>query len=398
MKKLVSLFLAAALLLGVCAFAFAEEPVTITFWHTYGDQETPIIDEVIIPLFEETHPGIKVEVVRQSGDFNQMLVTAFGTGMVPDVARVDIVKTSSYAKLGGIVPMDEIEGFAALKDAVLEGPLSTNVWNGHYYGLPLNTNCKAAVINLDQMAALGFEGAPATMEEFVAACKEKAPGQYKLNVSGLGDWDLYPYFWLFGGVLTDEGFTKTTGYLDSEASVNAVKTMVELHDAGVFTIRDVDGTSDAWDGINSEYAMFFEGPWYPFSEKIVPAPIPTWNGKTASVVGGENIVIFTGSEKQDAAFEFVKFMMGEEVQLKLLEVGVIPTLKSLAESDAVKNDPKWSVYMQQVAFAQSRIPTPQASTVEQLWKDAMSMIFYEGEDIQATLTMTAGLIDAELAK
>lgn len=398
MKKLVSLFLAAALLLGVCAFAFAEEPVTITFWHTYGDQETPIIDEVIIPLFEETHPGIKVEAVRQSGDFNQMLVTAFGTGMVPDVARVDIVKTSSYAKLGGIVPMDEIEGFAALKDAVLEGPLSTNVWNGHYYGLPLNTNCKAAVINLDQMAALGFEGAPATMEEFVAACKEKAPGQYKLNVSGLGDWDLYPYFWLFGGVLTDEGFTKTTGYLDSEASVNAVKTMVELHDAGVFTIRDVDGTSDAWDGINSEYAMFFEGPWYPFSEKIVPAPIPTWNGKTASVVGGENIVIFTGSEKQDAAFEFVKFMMGEEVQLKLLEVGVIPTLKSLAESDAVKNDPKWSVYMQQVAFAQSRIPTPQASTVEQLWKDAMSMIFYEGEDIQATLTMTAGLIDAELAK
>ena len=396
MKKLVSLFLAAALLLGVCAFA--EEPVTITFWHTYGDQETPIIDEVIIPLFEETHPGIKVEAVRQSGDFNQMLVTAFGTGMVPDVARVDIVKTSSYAKLGGIVPMDEIEGFAALKDAVLEGPLSTNVWNGHYYGLPLNTNCKAAVINLDQMAALGFEGAPATMEEFVAACKEKAPGQYKLNVSGLGDWDLYPYFWLFGGVLTDEGFTKTTGYLDSEASVNAVKTMVELHDAGVFTIRDVDGTSDAWDGINSEYAMFFEGPWYPFSEKIVPAPIPTWNGKTASVVGGENIVIFTGSEKQDAAFEFVKFMMGEEVQLKLLEVGVIPTLKSLAESDAVKNDPKWSVYMQQVAFAQSRIPTPQASTVEQLWKDAMSMIFYEGEDIQATLTMTAGLIDAELAK
>ncbi len=398
MKKLVSLFLAAVLLLGVCAYASAEEPVTITFWHTYGDQETPIIDEVIIPLFEQSHPGIKVEAVRQSGDFNQMLVTAFGTGMVPDVARVDIVKTSAYAKLGGIIPMDELEGFDALKDAVLEGPLSTNVWDGHYYGLPLNTNCKAAVINLDQMAALGFDGAPATMEEFVAACKEKAPGQFKLNVSGLGDWDLYPYFWLFGGVTTDEGFTKASGYMDSEASVNAVKALVELHDAGVFTIRDVDGTPDAWDGINSEYAMFFEGPWYPFSERIVPAMIPTWNGNTASVVGGENIVIFTGSEKKEAAFEFVQFMMSEEVQLKLLEVGVIPTLKTLVENDAVKNDPKWSVYMQQVSYAKSRIPTPQASTVEQLWKDAMSMIFFEGEDIQETLTMTAGLIDAELAK
>ena len=54
-----------------------------------------------------------VEAIRQSGDFNQMLVTALGTGVVPDVARVDITKTSAYAKLGGIVAMDEIEGFAA---------------------------------------------------------------------------------------------------------------------------------------------------------------------------------------------------------------------------------------------------------------------------------------------
>ena len=116
------------------------------------------------------------------------------------------------------------------------------------------------------------------------------------------------------------------------------------------------------------------------------------------LTGGENIVIFSGSEKKDAAFEFVQFMLSEEVQLNLLEVGVIPTLKSLVENDAVKNDAKWSVYMQQLESAKSRIPTPQASTVEQLWSDAMNMIFLEGADVQETLTMTAGLIDEELAK
>lgn len=398
MKKIVAFLLATTMLLGLCSFASAEDVTTITFWHTYGDAETPIIDDVIIPMFEAANPDIKVEAVRQSGDFNQMLVTALGTGVVPDVARVDITKTSAYAKLGGIVAMDEIEGFDALKNAVLDGPLSTNLWNGHYYGLPLNTNCKAAVINLDQMKALGFDGAPATMEEFIAACKEKAPGEYKLNVSGLGDWDMYTYFWLFGGVLTDEGFTKASGYLDSEASVNAIAAIKQMHDDGVFTIRDVDGTSDAWDGINSEYAMFFEGPWYPFSDSIVPAAIPTYNGKSASIVGGENIVIFAGSQKQEAAFRFVQFMMSEEVQLKLLEVGVIPTLKSCVDSDAVQSDAKWSVYMQQLETAQSRIPTPQASTVEQLWTDAMTMIFMEGADIQETLTMTAEQMDAELQK
>ena len=398
MKRLFSLLLALSMLLGLCAAASAEEPVTITFWHTYGDAETPILDEVLIPLFEKANPDIKVNAIRQSGDFNQMVVTALGTGVVPDVARVDITKTSAYAKLGGIVAMDEIEGFEALKAAVLDGPLSTNIWNGHYYGLPLNTNCKAAVVNLEQMKALGFDGAPATMEEFIAACKEKAAGEYKLNVSGVGDWDLYPYFWLFGGVLTDEGFTQASGYLDSESSVQAIQTLLQLHDDGVFTIRDVDGTPDAWDGINSQYAMFFEGPWYPFSENIVPALIPTYNGASASVVGGENIVIFAGSQQQEAAFRFVQFMLSEEAQLELLKVGVIPTLKSLVENEVVTKDAKWSVYMKQLESAQSRIPTPLASTVEQLWSDAMNMIFLEGADVQETLTYTAAEIDAELAK
>lgn len=399
-KKGIALLL---VLMMVCtAFAaLAEDKTKIVFWHTYGDAETPVLEQEILPMFYEKHPEIEVEAVRQDGgQFNQMLVTAFGTGMVPDVARVDIVKTSAYAKLGGILPLEGMEGFAELKDAVLEGPLSTSLYNGSYYGLPLNTNCKAAVMNMNVMAELGFTEPPKTMEEFIAASLEKKPGSYTLNVSGLGDWDLYTYFWLFGGVLTDDGFTKATGYLDSEASVKAVQTLMDLHQKGVFTIRDVDGTPDAWDGINTEYAMFFEGPWYPFNAEnnIVPALVPTYEGRSASVVGGENIVLFTGSEKQEAAWEFAKFMLTEEVQLKLLEVGVIPTLKSCVESDQVQKDAKWSVYMEQLQSAKSRIPTPQASTVEQLWSDAMNMIFMEGADIQTTLTDTAALIDQELVK
>jgi len=303
--------------------AALAEDTTIVFWHTYGDAETPVLEEQIIPMFEAQNPGIKVEAVRQDGgQFNQMLVAAFGTGMVPDVARVDIVQTAAYAKLGGVLALDGMDGFTALKDAVLAGPLSTNLYNGAYYGLPLNTNCKAAVMNMNVMAELGFTEPPATMEEFIAASMEYKPGQYTLNVSGVGDWDLYPYFWLFGGVLTDDGFTTASGYLDSAQSVAAIEKLLEIHDAGVFTIRDIDGTPDAWDGINGEYAMFFEGPWAPFNaeKNIVPALIPTYNGQSASVVGGENIVMFTASEKQDAAWAFVQFMLTEEVQLTLLQV------------------------------------------------------------------------------
>ena len=303
-----------------------DEPVTITFWHTYGDSEEAQFLNVVMPLWESLHPEIKVEAVRQdSSQYHQMIVTSFGTGMSPDVARVDIANIAAYAKQGGLAALSDYPDFAELSASYLDAPLSTNLYQGKYYGLPLDTNCKAAVVNTNVLKELGLDEIPATMEEFIEAAKTR--GTYSLNVSGVGDWDMYPYFWLFGGVLTDDGFTKASGYLDSDASIAAMQKIVELHDEKVFTIRDVDGSVDAWDGINSEYAMFFEGPWYfgsyedSLSKGITAATIPTYEGRSASVVGGEDIAVFATSAHPEAAYEFAKFMTSEDVQLAMLEAG-----------------------------------------------------------------------------
>lgn len=377
------------------------EEVTITFWHTYGDSEEAQFLNVVMPLWEKAHPEIKVEAVRQdSSQYHQMIVTSFGTGMSPDVARVDITNVAAYAKQGGLVALSDFADFAELSAAYLEAPLSTNLYQGKYYGLPLDTNCKAAVVNTNVLKELGLNEVPATMEEFLAAAKDR--GTYSLNVSGVGDWDMYPYFWLFGGTLTDEGFTKATGYLDSEASIAAINKLLELHDQKIFTIRDVDGSVDAWDGINSEYAMFFEGPWYFGSYEdcaakgIVAATIPTYEGRSASVVGGEDIAVFATSKHQQAAYEFAKFMTSEEVQLAMLEAGQLPILKSLVGHEAVTSNPVWSVYMKQMESARARIPSPNNSAIQEIWSEAITSIFVEGADVAGTLHDAAARIDAQL--
>ena len=377
------------------------EEVTITFWHTYGDSEEAQFLNVVMPLWEKAHPEIKVEAVRQdSSQYHQMIVTSFGTGMSPDVARVDITNVAAYAKQGGLVALSDFADFAELSTAYLEAPLSTNLYQGKYYGLPLDTNCKAAVVNTNVLKELGLNEVPATMEEFLAAAKDR--GTYSLNVSGVGDWDMYPYFWLFGGTLTDEGFTKATGYLDSEASIAAINKLLELHDQKIFTIRDVDGSVDAWDGINSEYAMFFEGPWYFGSYEdcaakgIVAATIPTYEGRSASVVGGEDIAVFATSKHQQAAYEFAKFMTSEEVQLAMLEAGQLPILKSLVGHEAVTSNPVWSVYMKQMESAKARIPSPNNSAIQEIWSEAITSIFVEGADVAGTLHDAAARIDAQL--
>ena len=150
------------------------EPVTITFWHTYGDSEEAQFLNVVMPLWEKLHPEIKVEAVRQdSSQYHQMIVSSFGTGMSPDVARVDIANIAAYAKQGGLAALSDYPDFAELSASYLDAPLSTNLYQGKYYGLPLDTNCKAAVVNTNVLKELGLDKIPATMEEFIEAAKTK---------------------------------------------------------------------------------------------------------------------------------------------------------------------------------------------------------------------------------
>ena len=422
LSKLLALLMAMALL-AICLTACGEEPtpsteseqpgaespnsgsdeeITITFWHTYGDSEEAQFLNEVLPLWEAEHPNIHIEAVRQdSSQYHQMVVTSFGTGMSPDVARVDITNVASYAAQGGLVALSDFDDFEEISADYMDAPLSTNLYQGKYYGLPLDTNCKAAVINTNVMQELGIEGAPETMEELIEAAADR--GTYSINVSGVGDWDMCPWFWLFGGVITDEGFTKASGYLDSEESVAAMNKIIELHDQDIFTIRDVDGTVDAWDGINSEYAMFLEGPFYFGSYEdseakgIIAATVPTYEGKSASVIGGEDIAVFSTSEHPEAAYEFAKFMTSEEAQLAMLEAGQLPILKSLVDSDEVQSNPVWSVYMEQMSSAKARIPSPNTTTIQEIWSEMVTSIFVDGADVAETMHDAAVKIDEQLA-
>ena len=100
LSKLLALLMAMALL-AICLTACGEEPapsteseapaeetpdggadeeITITFWHTYGDSEEAQFLNEVLPLWEAEHPNIHIEAVRQdSSQYHQMIVTSFGT-------------------------------------------------------------------------------------------------------------------------------------------------------------------------------------------------------------------------------------------------------------------------------------------------------------------------------
>src|SRR5438105_7593950 len=116
---------------------------TITFWHAYAENpsapEMQRLTKIVIPQFEKTHPGIKVQQVPFSyGNLQQKLTTSVAAGALPDVIRADLAWVPQYAKLGAFAKLDQaMPDFQKYASAMYPGSLATNYYKGHYYGLPL---------------------------------------------------------------------------------------------------------------------------------------------------------------------------------------------------------------------------------------------------------------------
>ena len=133
-----------------------QKTTTVTFWDAYsaGGGEVKTLENVVIPGFEKTHPGIVVkDVTIPYDDLHQKLITAVAGSQLPDLVRSDIIWVPELANLGVLAPLDKVmPDFKKYEKAVFPGPLTTNYWKGHYYGLPLDTNTR--IFNYNP-AALG---------------------------------------------------------------------------------------------------------------------------------------------------------------------------------------------------------------------------------------------------
>ena len=115
------------------------------------------------------------------------------------------------------------------------GPLSTNFWDGFYYGLPQDTNTQVLLWNSDVFAAGGIESAPTTMEEFVetaCALSDAANEKYGYALGGTYFWAPAPIFYTMGGQIVDEDISTASGYVNSPESVAVFTLLTEMYNDG----------------------------------------------------------------------------------------------------------------------------------------------------------------------
>lgn len=375
---------------------------TITFWHTYNTDgpETKQLNDVVIPAFERYCPNITVKaVVQPYQGLHDSLVTAVAGGGTPDVMRMDIIWTPEFAKLGALSELDSLAGFDQIKSNVFTGPLATNAYKGKYYGVPLDTNTQVLVYNPKIVAT-----PPTTMDELkAAAIAAKGDKRWGLGLGGDGSWNMLPLIWTLGGKVTNEDYTKASGYLDSPQTIAALQWIIDLNAAGGLGPSVTGGKPDSWGGFSGgQYGMAIDGPWFfPAIASAMgakPALLPTGPGGSISVVGGENMVIFKNSPNQDADWAFTKFMLSDEAQMDMAAVGQMSVTNTGAASSAMTSVDYYGPYIEQLKTAQPRPVTPAWTQMDKILSDAFDSALRGKKTADQALKDAAAAIDPLLAQ
>lgn len=384
---------------------------TVTFWHAYSadSPEVATLDDVIIPAFEDKFPDVDVKSVPVPyDDLHQKLITAVAGDQLPDLVRADIGWVPELAELGVLVPLsEEMPDFQEIADNTYPGSLATNKWKDAYYGLPLDTNTRVLLYNKDVLAAAGVE-VPTTVDELMdAAPALKESGAFAFADNGASGWNVLPWIWSAGGDIVNEDVTKADGFINSEESIAGVQTLVDLFNAGHLPdiiLGDSGGLATS-DGLaQGAYSAILDGPWmYPIFAGQYPdfelhaAQVPAGDGGSISVVGGEDIVLTQSSQNKAAAAEFLRYLLSEEAQLAMAEVGQMSVLKSIGDQLTEINE-YYAPFVEQLATAKPRPVTPAWSKIDTILQDEIRAAIRGEKSVKEALDAVAVEADALLAQ
>ncbi len=386
--------------------------VTVEFWHAFGEGEEQVFLNEVLPKFNEKHPEIEIKATRMpTENLEQQVITAVVGKVAPDVMRMDNTWIAKFANEGALQPVDGFPGFADVKAASFDAPMSTNYFDGQYYGVPLDTNTKIAIYNKELLNEAGAAEPPQTIDELVELARSmKKNNKFGITIGGVDAWNMLPWFWTLGGKLTDDEFKQANGYINSPESVKALETIIAWNDEGLLAPPILAGQPGTWEGLRGEegveatYMMINDGPWFfgilgdAVKDTMIPAKMPNGpDGKSHSVIGGQNLVMFKGAKQPDAAWTFSQFMLTEEIQLLMaLKTGAIPANKAAAQSSELDSVYYLKHYVSEMETALARTPSAQWDKIGESFQAAFESAVRKQAPAKDALDKAAGEIDVFL--
>lgn len=327
--------------------AAAQEPSGEITYSIWGDPAELANQQALVDAFMAEHPDISVDVRVSDWDaYWTGLQTSIAGGDAPDVFAMDGPLFPDYQSRGvllDLAPFIERDGFdvTTLADA---GVAHFTTPDGGQYGLPRDLNVVALYYNKAMFDAAGIAYPDETWDwdRLVEAGK-----QLTLDADGNGQpeqWGFYTettdmenywssLVWQNGGDIVSEDRSQTL--LGSDEAVGGLQQLQDL----IWTHKimpPADITLQLGDAFEQGVAaMESNGSW------LVPthlaagidlgiAPLPAGPAGQATSVNPTGAVVSASTDDPDAAWEFVKWLVGPEAQELLMQSkAALPVDKSV---------------------------------------------------------------------
>lgn len=335
------------------AEAPAEE-VTLK-WAIWDEASTPYWGE-LKSAYEAANPGVTIEMVDLgSTDYQTVLATELsGSGSDFDVVTIkDVPGYATLVQKDAIIALDDYiakDGIDLGKYAGIPEQLTVD---GELYELPFRSDFWVVYYNKDLFDAKGvaYPTNDMTFEQYDALCREMTDTTFGSQVYGAHYHTWRSAVQLFGVLdgehtILDGEYSCFKPYYEmvlNQQKDGVCRTYTDLkteglHYSAAFSGGDVATMNQgSWfigtligNLASGEYDSSLCGNWgivkYPHAEGVEP-------GSTLGAIAA--LAIVSQSEKQDAAWDFVKWVSGEEGAKVLSATGNFPAIQVSSTLDTI---------------------------------------------------------------
>lgn len=327
-----------------------EENIVLEFIN--GSAEEPYVAwlEEMIARFEAENTNITIDVRRVSVDsFNQMIMTRFAAGDVPDVFTFSENDVADMAPSGYVHDLSDSANLVNYT----EGMLDTLSLDGKVYALPLANDFMCITYNKKAFADAGITAEPKTWSDFLAACEKLKEKDTLPIASGFSEQ------WVINGTsqtvycasVLANGGPELANLVDRSARFEATEQwkdcLIKLQELYPYMNTDPFGADQntCYSMLaNGEAAMILNGTWtvtnvsamnpegefgifaFPASETAEDNKMPMCPASSAFAVSEE-------SKHREEAVQFVEYLTSPESAALYAEKGAgIPIIKGVDTS------------------------------------------------------------------
>lgn len=396
-----------------------QKPVTITFSTQpfASPQNVPKVQEYI-DKFHKENPNIKVDVTVATTDdqYRIKLLQDVAAGNAADVAFCDGSWLPQFNQMDALVPLDK--WFTPEKQSkYFDFAINGSKFDGKVKALWFHTGLWVLYYRTDLLKEAGYDNPPKDWNELLEMGKKLTVDNdndgitdvYALGVPGARDvvtsCTLLPWFWGHDGAeLTRDGKVAFGKGKDKEAMVDTLNFLRKLVEEKIVSedtasLKFTDVESNFLGGTN---AMAMLGSWHyaslkknggeEFIKNVEIAPLPAVPGnEPVTTAGGWTIAMFTeDKEKQDAAWKWMEYFAGKDIQKALtIDASQMTTLKEVYDEPELKNDKVMQTFKEALFGGKTRDGVPFYSAIDDKWQELVQIALLKEGNIEEAVENAA---------